>query len=37
MFPGTTITFVSSSRALLEAARSEGLETLDPASEAVSS
>ena len=36
MFPGTTITFVSSSRALLEAARSEGLETLDPASEAVS-
>jgi predicted nucleic acid-binding protein len=37
MFPGTAITFVSSSRALLEAARSEGLETLDPASEAVNS
>jgi len=35
MFPGTAITFVSSSRALLEAARSEGLETVDPASEEV--
>lgn len=34
MFPGTVITFVSSSRALLEAARSEGLETLDPVQEA---
>ena len=30
MFPGTVITFVSSSRPLLEAARSEGLETMDP-------
>lgn len=33
MFPGTAITFVSASAALLEAARNEGLETLDPASE----
>ena len=30
MFPGTVITFVSASRALLEAARSEGLEVLNP-------
>ena len=30
MFPGIAITFVSASRSLLEAARSEGLETLDP-------
>lgn len=33
MFPGTEITFVSSSQELLEAARSEGLETMDPARE----
>jgi predicted nucleic acid-binding protein len=33
MFPGTIITFVSSSQELLEAARSEGLETMDPARE----
>ena len=33
MFPGTVITFVSSSHELLEAARSEGLETMDPARE----
>ena len=32
MFPGTAITFVSASTALLEAAKNEGLETLDPAS-----
>ena len=32
MFPGTGITFVSSSSALLEAARAEGLESLDPLS-----
>jgi len=32
MFPGTAITFVSASAALLEAAKNEGLETLDPAS-----
>jgi hypothetical protein len=31
MFPGTRITFVSSSPALLEAARAEGLEAVDPA------
>lgn len=30
MFQGTPITFVSSSAELLEAAKSEGLETLDP-------
>lgn len=30
MFPGTAITFVSASRALLDAAREEGLEILDP-------
>lgn len=35
MFQGTPITFVSSSQELLEAARSEGLETLDPVREAV--
>lgn len=34
MFQGTQIIFVSSSPELLEAARSEGLETLDPAKEA---
>ena len=33
MFPGTVITFVSSSQELLDAARSEGLETMDPARE----
>lgn len=33
MFQGTTITFVSASRQLLEAARVEGLETLDPSRE----
>jgi uncharacterized protein len=31
MFPGTPITFVSSHSALLEAARADGLETIDPA------
>lgn len=31
MFPGTAITFVSSSTTLLDAARAEGFETLDPA------
>ncbi len=31
MFPGTPISFISSHGALLEAARIEGLETLDPA------
>ena len=31
MFPGTAITFVSSSAALLHAARAEGFETIDPA------
>jgi len=31
MFPGTEIIFVSSSVPLLEAAKSEGLETVDPA------
>lgn len=31
MFPGTGITFVSASPALLDAAREEGLELLDPA------
>jgi len=30
MFPGTAITFVSASAALLEAARAEGFEVLDP-------
>ena len=32
MFPGTTITFVSASAHLLDAAKNEGLEALDPAS-----
>ena len=31
MFPGTRITFVSASRSLLEAARAEGLDAIDPA------
>ena len=31
MFPGTRITFVSASHALLEAARAEGLDAIDPA------
>jgi len=31
MFPGTTITFVAASPALLDAAKAEGLESLDPA------
>jgi hypothetical protein len=31
MFPGTAITFVSASASLLDAAKNEGLETLDPA------
>ncbi|MGA2340534.1 MAG: type II toxin-antitoxin system VapC family toxin [Terracidiphilus sp.] len=31
MFPGTAITFVAASPALLDAARAEGLEPLDPA------
>ena len=31
MFPGTTITFVSDSAALLEAAKTEGLEAVSPA------
>jgi len=31
MFPGTEITFVTSSATLLEAAKSHGLETIDPA------
>jgi hypothetical protein len=31
MFPGTRITFVSASSALLEAARAEGLDAIDPA------
>jgi hypothetical protein len=35
MFQGTEIIFVSSSQHLLEAAKSEGLHTLDPAKEAV--
>jgi predicted nucleic acid-binding protein len=35
MFAGTPITFVSASAQLLEAAKSEGLETLDPVNEAV--
>jgi len=34
MFQGTAITFISASAQLLEAAASEGLETLDPAKEA---
>ncbi len=33
MFQGTAITFVSASAALREAAKAEGLETLDPAGE----
>jgi hypothetical protein len=33
MFQGTEIIFVSSSIALLEAARAEGMQTIDPASE----
>jgi uncharacterized protein len=35
MFQGTAITFVSSSQELLEAARDEGLETMDPVQETV--
>lgn len=35
MFKGTAIVFVSSSAPLLEAASSEGLETIDPVKEAV--
>jgi uncharacterized protein len=35
MFQGTLIVFVSSSPELIEAARGEGLETLDPTQEAV--
>jgi uncharacterized protein len=31
MFPGTAITFISAQAHLLEAAKAEGLETLDPA------
>ena len=31
MFPGTAITFVSAAPALLEAARTEGLDAIDPA------
>ena len=31
MFPGTRITFVSAAPALLEAARAEGLDAIDPA------
>jgi len=31
MFPGTLITFVSASASLLEAARAEGLDAIDPA------
>jgi methionine salvage enolase-phosphatase E1 len=34
MFQGTEIIFVSSSPQLLEAAKAEGLHTLDPAKEA---
>lgn len=37
MFQGTGILFVSSSRTLLEAAKSEGLEVLEPEHEAVES
>ncbi len=33
MFPGTAITFVSASAPLLDAAKKEGLETLDPSQE----
>jgi methionine salvage enolase-phosphatase E1 len=33
MFQGTAIIFVSASIAMLEAARAEGLETLDPTRE----
>jgi predicted nucleic acid-binding protein len=32
MFPGTAITFVSASATLLEAAKMEGMETIDPVS-----
>ena len=32
MFPGTAITFVAVAPALLDAAKAEGLESLDPAS-----
>ena len=35
MFPGTNITFVSASAQLLEAAKKEGLETLNPVDEPV--
>lgn len=35
MFQGTAITFVSSSQEMLDAAREEGMETLDPAREPV--
>lgn len=35
MFKGTQIVFVSTSAALLEAARSEGLETIDPSHQAL--
>jgi len=31
MFPGTRITFVSASASLLEAAKAEGLDTVNPA------
>ncbi len=34
MFPGTSITFVSASPSLLEAAKKEGLETIDPTTQA---
>lgn len=37
MFQGTAIVFVSASIAMLEAARAEGLETLDPTLETVAS
>ncbi|MDE3149767.1 MAG: type II toxin-antitoxin system VapC family toxin [Acidobacteriota bacterium] len=37
MFEGTEITFVSASPRLLEAAKAEGLETLDPAGDAIES
>jgi len=37
MFEGTEITFVSASPRLLEAAKAEGLETLDPARDAIES
>jgi methionine salvage enolase-phosphatase E1 len=35
MFQGTEIIFVSASQHLLDAAKAEGLRTLDPAKEAV--